>query len=352
MTGVRPTVNLNMKTSTLHCRSYAICTLACSALTSAAFGQATPILPPPVERPALNQSPAGKINSLTIRGGTLPEAVELLSHFLDDAKVPQVNVIFSPETRSIQVPDLALRNVNGQDALRLIAASAGCDLEAIPGSDAQTIGYRIYQAAPAIPSAYVPEPAPPAVNPAQPIPAGIGGPPVGSGAPAMAGGPFPGMPGIGRGMSPGPNGVVGFGPGPSLNQGNVRVYSLGSITNTVKFADVEKTLSDLLKSAGISSDSAKLGFHEKTNVLVVTADQMVHDLVNQYLEALQRNVAAANAEGQRNTFREEMVEAKVRIAAEAEQRASLMKQMEDTEQRLRETQRELDRLRATVPKTP
>jgi hypothetical protein len=138
---------------------------------------------------------------------------------------------------------------------------------------------------------------------------------------------------------------------PAPNANTVRVYSLGGITNTTKFADVEATLRDVLKAGGVSADAAKLAFHEQTNVLVVTADLQVHELITQYLDALQKNVVAATVEDKRSgADRREVIEAMTRLRAEQDQRERVTKQLEETEQLLRNAQRELDRLNAAAPK--
>jgi hypothetical protein len=144
---------------------------------------------------------------------------------------------------------------------------------------------------------------------------------------------------------------MGFSGMPAANANTVRVYSLGGITNTTKFADVEATLRDVLKADGVSADAAKLAFHEHTNVLVVTADSRVHELVTQYLDALQKNVAIAMAEEKRGgADRRELIEVVSRLKAEQDQRERVTKQLEETEQLLRNAQRELDRLKAAGPK--
>ena len=272
--------------------------------------------------------------ALRIRNGQLSAAVDELSATLDKSKLPAINVIFTPEARLVPVPELTLRNVNGADALRLIAASAGCELEAILGTDGQTIGYRIFTVA--VPTD--PFGAPLAVAPAV-IP----------GAPTPTPSPLVATPDA-KPTPPQPM-IVGFGGGGGLSPSGVRVYSLGGITGNTKFDDVEATLKDVLRADGVSADAAKLAFHQRTNVLVVNGDYRVQELVGQFLEALQKNAAAAAAEDARgSSARQELIEAKVRMQAELEVRAELSKRLEETESQLRVTQRELDRLSNRTPK--
>jgi RNA polymerase sigma-70 factor (ECF subfamily) len=82
----------------------------------------------------------------------------------------------------------------------------------------------------------------------------------------------------------------------------------------VKFGDVVQTLEDLLKSSGVSLETAKLAVHEKTNVLFVTGDQRVQELVEQLLDALQKNMAVVNA---RDDSRREAIEMEAVRAASA-----------------------------------
>jgi hypothetical protein len=316
--------------------------LGCAASSPALFGQATPPIqaPPPIQTTPTERQ--GKtIPTLKIRSGPLVAAVDELSRTLEAARLPEMNVIYAPEARTILVPDLVLRNVTGPDALRLITVSAGCEMTPIPGSDDVTIGFRVFA-------------------PAQGAPGSLGNPELGahtgfadpSSGPAGAGqipGLLPGGPAPG---SPAPPQVMGF-PGimAAPNANTVRVYSLGGITNTTKFADVEATLRDVLKADGVSADAAKLAFHEGTNVLVVTADSRVHDLVTQYLDALQKNVAVAMAEERRGgADRRELIEVVSRLKAEQDQRERVTKQLEETEALFRNAQRELDRIKAAGPK--
>jgi hypothetical protein len=319
----------------------ALATLACAAWSPALFGQA----PPPIQ----TVTPEAKnIPTLKIRSGPLVAAVEELSRTLEASHLPEMNVIYAQEARTILVPDLVLRNVSGPDALRLITVSAGCEMDVIPGSDGSVIGYRVFSSAqgaqqglgqggPFAPGAIVDTPS---------SPPGVGQAPGFPGSVTLSPG-SPSQPVLGN---PQPL-VMGFPGMATAGTNNVRVYSLGGITNTTKFDDVEATLRDVLKADGVSSDAAKLAFHQRTNVLVVAADSRVHELVTQFLEALQKNVAAAAAEEKRNGVdRRELVDAIHRLQIEQDQREKVTKQLSETEATLRDAQRELDRLKATGSK--
>jgi hypothetical protein len=318
-----------------------IATIGCAASSPALFGQVTASAPPQI----ITAEPPKTIPALKIRSCPMLAAVDELSRTIEAAHLPEMNVIYGPDARTIQVPDLVLRNVSGPDALRLITASAGCDMEPILGNDGTPIGFRVFTVAHDGPAAA--SPGDPGV---QPAPVANSFP---SALPAPAADPLPGANPFG---SAGPGGtgtisVMGFGGMGSASASSVRVYSLGGITNTTKFNDVEATLRDVLKADGVAADAAKLAFHDRTNVLVVNADSRVQELVAQYLEALQKNVAAAMAEDKRSSSdRREAVEALIRLDAERDQRDRLVKQLAETEAMLRDSQRELDRIKAAVPK--
>jgi hypothetical protein len=333
---VSPRTNAYMKITRHFRLCLTIATLGCAAMSPALFGQAAPS-----PGPAAAVEPQGKtIPMLKIRSGPLNAAVEELSRALEAAHLPGINVIYAPDTPATQVPDLVLRNVRGSDALRLITVSAGWNSEPILGEDGLIIGFRLFPPPQGASGSFGNrEPDPPiGINPAS-SPVEVGKP-LNVTTAALAGSPA--LP---------PLQVLGIGGMTEPNSNAVRVYSLGGITNTTKFADVEATLRDVLKAAGISADAAKLAFHEGTNVLVVTADSRVHDLVAQYLDALQKNVAVAMAEEKRGgADRRELIEVVSRLKAEQDQRERVTKQLEDTEALFRNAQRELDRIKAGGPK--
>ena len=309
----------------------------------------SPVPPPPIQ--AATRFPSIRINS-----GPLLNVIEQLNGAISSAGFSEMNVVLAADARSIPVPDLTLRNVDGPDALKLIAASAGCEQEVIAGADGKPIGYRVFAVSAPAAGAYgmmerFPEPriappmlaTPPRVVSPEPSPA------IGLSADAM---PAPARLGADSKV-PGQPAIVGFGgmPGPSPTASNVRVYGLGGIIGSTDLKEIEKTLYEVLKADIISSQNAKIAFHDRTNVLVVTGEPKVHEMVGQYLEALQKNVSAAAQEHARdNNVRQELIEANVRIQAEIEARAKLTKQLEETEAALREAQRELDRRTNTAPK--
>jgi hypothetical protein len=332
-----PRTNFRMKIT----RQFRLCfAVAILGWSPAVFGQVTP--PSTFTAVPAPDRSANTIPALKVRSGPLAAAVDELSRALEAARLPEMNVIYSPEARSIQVPDLVLRNVSGPDALRLITVSAGCEMEPIVGADGVPIGFRVFSQA----QGQDPFGNPVVLNP--PAPTGLPQPvPAIPGLPPLPGNPVPGA------AAPAIPGVMGFG-GVGIMPGNtnsVRVYSLGGITSTTKFTEVEATLRDVLKADNVSADAAKLAFHERTNVLVVTADSRVHDLVTQFLDALQKNVAAAATEERRGlSERREALEAMVRMDAERNERDRVTKQLEQTEAALRDAQRELDRLKSAGPK--
>jgi hypothetical protein len=206
---------------------------------------------------------------------------------------------------------------------RITAANAG----PFPGAD--PFG-SMAGAAPGIPG---PQPLPPPpTSPPGTIP--IANPPI----PGGASGPSGDM-------------VVSFGPAMAENVATARVYPLGNLTTVTKFNEVEETLREVFKAGGISSTDVKLALHEKTNVLIVTGNQRVHDAVKQLLDALEKNTAAADLANRRGEeARRDMIQMQVRAEAEKEERMRLMKQMEQIEAQRSELAQELERVKAARPK--
>jgi hypothetical protein len=295
--------------------------------------------------------------SLKLEAGKLGAAVEQLQASLDAAHKPGVNVLYGPGVQDLEIPQLTLRKVSGTDALRLIAVSAGCKVEVIVGDRNDAIGYQI-------------------VAPNQPGGAavyGIGGmpanprqiwktdrttsqpekaPPTAAVTPSTRPGRQPNEYALAVNAPVASNAVIGF-TSPAQAGPTVRVYSLGEITTTVKFADVVQTLEDLLKASGISLESAKLAVHEKTNVIVVSGDLRVQELVGELLEALQRNTAVASAQRSRDdSSRRDMIEMEVRLNAERDQSNRLKQQLDQSEAQLTKLQRELDRVSHAAPPSP
>jgi len=336
-------------------------------------------LPPPALVATPTPTPSKRASEPTLKlrlsAQKLRAAVEELQNALEGANMPGINVVFGTNVDDVSIPDLTLRNVSGADALRLIAAASGCRVEPIIGEDGtRAIGQMISAAAAgADPFAYAPVPGP--------APGPFGGPPTAGRTPilpdANAQGPGPAFPGgapnllgggAGGGFDPSGNppnafagaapgvnpigaggGVIGF--GTPVSTRNVRVYPLASITTMTTFADVEKTLRELLKAEEIAADAAKLAMHEKTNVLVVTGDEQVHRVVSQLLEALQKNTAAATVRNnQEERGRLELMESRVRLEAMQHENKRLDVQLQEAESKLRDLQRELDRAKATDPK--
>jgi hypothetical protein len=311
------------------------------------MGQGTPQeLPPPGGgTPALTKDSADPASlSLRLEAGKLPAAVDKLQAALEAAHKPGVNVIYGPGTQSLEIPQLTLRKVNGTDAVRLIAVSAGCTVELILGDNGDTIGYKI-QAPTSGPEAFM-NGGSGMMSAPRPVKADRGSSPqekLTPGAPQAA---TPKQ--VASAVAS--NAVIGF-TAPPQSGPLVRVYSLGEITTRVKFGDVVQTLEELLTASGIALDSAKVAVHEKTNVLVVTGEQRVQEVVRQLVEALQKNseVAAAQNSHEENA-RLEKVELQARLNLETEQTKRLQMRLEESEAQITKLQRELDRVsHATAP---
>jgi hypothetical protein len=309
-----------------------------------------------------------KISSLKIAPeGTINSAVAQLLEAMKAAQLPEINVLYSPGSAEKRIPGLNLRNVTGTDALRLIAVSADCEAQPITGDQGEVIGYIVRStgnwrdyvdtygktSSSARTSAFLGKTKPLADAKISVTSAAAKGAEVG-GNPSV---PADGLP---RKTQKGP--AAGTAPAMAADSvvvnmtepaSGVRVYSLGGLSSETKFPDIEATLRDVLKADGIAGDAAKFALHEKTNILVVTGNNRVHELVAQLLNALRSNQKDAEA---RNSFvndvRRETTELKVRLNAEQEQKARLSEQLAKTDAQLRELERELARLKATAVKTP
>ena len=103
------------------------------------------IIPDPVPLTPQQKVAEPVIPALTIDPGlNMEKAVEVLRDALTAAKLAPLNVVYERGIDSLQVPGVELRQVTGPDALRLIARSAGCEAEPIPGvRPQQTIGYML-----------------------------------------------------------------------------------------------------------------------------------------------------------------------------------------------------------------
>jgi hypothetical protein len=309
-------------------------------LFAQALAPGIPAVEPPVSHVKIPNPEQRKIQMLTIQNASMGEAVMQLLNAMKAAQIPELNVIYHPGAEAVSVPNLTLRNIRGADALQLIAASASCRVDAIPGEGGETIGYRVSAAnvgplpgadpfavatpgldqpgfAPGVP----PPPAPPSFDSSVAR---------GSGAPATSG-----------------DMVVSFGSAPAENVSVARVYPLGALTTVTKFNDVEETLREVFKAGGIPPTEVKLALHEKTNVLIVTGNQRVHEAVKQLLDALEKNTAAAELANRRgDDVRREMIQMQVRLDAEKDERARLMKQIDQLETQRSQLVQEFERARA------
>jgi hypothetical protein len=295
-----------------------------------------PGLPPvePLVAPVRITSPEQrKIQTLTIQSSSMGEAVAQLLDAMKMAQIPELNVIYNPRTEAVMVPSITLRNIRGADALKLIAASASCQVEAIQGEGGEIIGYNLWAAN----GGPVRGAAPFADQPPGSFTAPVAAPLP----PSSESGFRPPEPVGGGDM------VVSFGAAPAANISVARVYPLGTLTTITKFNELEETLREVLKAGGIPSTEVKLALHEKTNVLIVTGNQRVHEAVKQLLDALEKNTASADVANRRGEdVRREMIQMQVRLEAEKDERARLMKQMAQMEEQRSALVEELERAKA------
>lgn len=324
------------------------------------IAQVTPTATPTASAISAPPSPATprKIVALNLAPKTMKGAVAELIDALKLAQLPEVNVLYAPGAGEVAVPELNLRNVSGADALRLIAASGNCEAEPIPGDQSAIIGYLIRQIA---------------SSPNNPFQTTVGK----GGGPAPADPPAPRKPSP-TGKGPGASATLNFTDAPKgeFSRGvfnvsaepstAVRVYALGGITTRTKFTEIEATLTAVLKADGVA-DTAKFALHEKTNVLVVTGPNRVHELVLQLVEALRKNHADAEAGNEvRQKVFQEVTEMQIRLSAENEQKVRLAEQLAKaeeqkmklsdqlakTESEFRALNQELAKLKASTVKPP
>jgi hypothetical protein len=307
-----------------------------------------PAVEPPVSHVKIPNPEQRKIQMLTIQNASMGEAVTQLLNAMKTAQIPELNVIYNPGAEAVSVPNLTLRNIRGADALQLIAASASCQVEAIPGEGGEIIGYRISPAN----IGFAPGADPFAPFPGLDQPPGVFTAPVAKSPPNPQAGARPTESATGGGAgSAGGDMVVGFGTAPAENVSAARVYPLGTLTTITKFNEVEETLREVFKAGGIPPTEVKLALHEKTNVLIVTGNQRVHEAVKQLLDALEKNTAAAEVASRRgDDVRREMIQMQVRLEAEKDERMRLMKHMEQSEAHRLELVQELERAKAAKPR--
>src|SRR5687768_14334695 len=98
---------------------FAIAVIGFAPLNTMSLAQATPA-PGGIGAPPTTSEKT--IPTVKLRNGPIVTAVEELSRALSQSNAAEMNVIYAPEARNLQVPDLVLRNVTGPDALRLITA--------------------------------------------------------------------------------------------------------------------------------------------------------------------------------------------------------------------------------------
>lgn len=306
-------------------------------MTVTTFG-GVPAAPAPAPR---------KLTTLKVPDTELESAVHMLQSMLEDSGLEQLNILFGPETKNLEVTALTLRNVTGPDALQLIAAAAGCTVEPMFSTETQTppgfgvvgnhkfsvIGYQLRGKPKTTTTARNANQSPmlPPNGLATPVPI----------TPMMT---------PGAAMLTGPGGNMGLRlPSATSPASRVtRIYPLGAVTTATKFPEIEKTIRDTLKADNVAENQVSLALHEKTNVLVVNAAEPVHALVEQLLTALNSN--ASQAERQSAARDRAMGREELESALRARER--LAKELDERDAMMRELQRELRKLQDAVQKTP
>ena len=324
---------------------------------------ATPIAPVPSPAPA---APAvWKLPVFNSPADKLKTVVEALQQILEKQKFERMNILISSEAEAAKVPALDLRNVSGPDALSLIASAASCLVEPIPAlgnSNGEPIGYKLRPApgasrrekpwapdgkAGGMPSAALPTPSLQIRR--SPIdgrgPSGIPGlaEETGAGvAPSVGFNPFQqaegelvggnGVAFFGGGADAGA-GIGGMSPGPVIQ---TRVYPLGTVGASATFAEIEKTLDEVLATSGAPKEQVKLALHDKTNVLVVRGPAEAQAMVEQLLAALGKNNAG---NGDRDAT-SQITTMTVRLEAMTAEMDRLRKQIAEVEAERRELEKE------------
>jgi hypothetical protein len=342
-------------------------------LTGSLLGQVAPSPAPasePLPPPGLSviEEPPPQITSLKLDGAPLRDAIEIIQNYLEERKLQPINVVLSvPKGSDIRVPALTLRNVSGPDALMLIVTAAGLEMKPIMSTDQlRVVGWEIcappaparmktamgqiihmnsgggwgVEASAAAPSSVMALPPPLATTtePAPPAPLAPGSTPT----PVPAAGVNVGtegvsgkvpvlseLPVVGRVFTAGaPAPTLSLdssstitAPALSPNARDTRVYALGTVTTYASFADVEKTLRDMLEADGIKPSDVTLSFHEKTNVLVANGTMRAHGLIDQLVQALSRDISARDAQNKQGAIRDlqQAMDSRTRALDQAEE---------------------------------
>lgn len=307
--------------------------------------------PTKADVPARPASSSPKLSVLETPACSLEEAVERLQVELQRNNMEPLNILFGPDTKELEVSSLNLRNITGQDALHLIAAAANCTVETMTSKEAQGIlvGYS------------------PAENAVYAYPQKIIGYMFSAKLKQAQLPPGMGSPGIPR-MVPGGRSAATA----STTGRLTRIYPLGSITGLkaslplqssssvlrgiqdryfqyqITIADMEKTLRDTLKADNVAENQVTLAFHEKSNVLVVSAAEPVHVLVEQLVTALKSNAEAAEA---KNLARDTAL-GKSTLEPALRRSEQMERELSQRDAELRELQKELRRLQDAGTKPP
>ena len=360
---------------------------SCLALAPLAVAQ-SPVLKAPDALPSPAPFAKGdavwKLPVFKPSADKLKTVVEALQQILEKQNFERMNILISPEAEAAKVPALDLRNVTGPEALSLIASAASCELEPIRAPEVEngsgvrllqpTIGYKL-RSTPGTSrreKTWLPDGKgggiPVALSPtatSQPSAAfgpggsGFGAGGFGSPATAAPGTPrliMPNVPqAIGEGLSSG-GGVaffggsgdagVGFGGGADTGAEiggmspspviQTRVYPLATVGASATFAEIEKTIEDVLATSGAPKDQVKLALHEKTNVLVVRGPAEAQAMVEQLLAALGKN----NAGNTDHDATSKITTMTVRLEVMTAEMDRLRKQIAEVEAERRELEKE------------
>ncbi len=276
-----------------------------------------PRAPSPIAQPShsATQQPTQTLHVLEIPAGPLKTVVAALQDNLDAQNLERMNILIAPGTKTSAIlPEMILRDVTGPEALSLIATAAACSVEPIHGPDTaegqppRIVGYKL-ESEPATGRGSGRGPGLPrqvdrdfGLPPGRMVRESLdiqGGPPrviagmtsggAGMGDIAIFGGA--GTSGAGDGLSGfgrDAEGIGGGGADPAVSGGGVetRVYPLATISASSSFEEIKKTLDDVLTTSGVKNDQVKLGFHDKTNVLVLRGPAEAQAVVTQLITAL------------------------------------------------------------------
>jgi hypothetical protein len=267
-----------------------------------------------------------------IKAAKLKDAVDQLQQEIVRQTAARLNVLFAPGAADLAAPELSLQNVTGPDALRLLVASAGGGVETIIGDSGQTIGYKLVVSPPEKPlvdrrlsSSYVPK--------SEYTGAAI---PRTSNPTTQIANPRTSNPTLQ--VADSASAVISF--TPTKPDITVRVYAALGLTgeSSPSYADVRNALHEIFNSEKIPAESVEISLHEQTSVLVVKGEARVHEIVGQLLDALKKNGGV--------TLNKNEVAKRERALDDQIEDAQI--QSRNAERKMREAERELERLQTAA----